>query len=137
MTKPTRRKIERQVEEIEENSTTTEGDPILINLTNFYNEEESPHPELTVQPWPDKKPEELNLAVPSVIPDKYATTSPIMVVRCDEIEKFVTDNMGGSSYTTPCQLWDSLSEEQLEEEAEIRKEKGEPIPEVLTPYASE
>jgi len=137
MTKPTRRKIERQVEEIEENSTRTEGDPLIIDLTSFRGEENSPHPELTVQAWPDKKPEDLALATPSVIPEEYATTSPIMVVRCDRIEKYIIEEQSDSSYTTPCELWDLLSEEQLEEEYEHRKEHGEPIPEVLAPYAPE
>ncbi len=137
MTKPTRRQIERQVEKIEESTKAAGGEPLLINLTTVHSEEEAPHPELVVQRWPDKKPEELALAVPSVIPDKHATASPIMVVPCNKIEKFVIPEQPDSSYTTPCELWDSMSEEQLQEEHQHRKEHGEQIPEVLAPYAPE
>lgn len=137
---PTKRNIKNEVEDLKPNDGPTE-DPLVLNLTGLMHEPgeqrpdrgDSPHPELTVQPWPEQRPDSFNIATPNVIPEPWRSEPTLFVHTCENAEKYRMDHMEkDSSVVTACQLWDALTEEQLREDKAIREERGEQIPSLLT-----
>jgi hypothetical protein len=133
---PTKRNIKNEVEDLKYDDGST-GSPLVLKLTGLMNEpgeppadrDDSPHPELTVQPWPDQRPKSFSVAVPKVLPEPWRSESMLFVHNCEDGEKYRLDHMDDdNSVVTACQLWDALSEEQLREDKAIRKEQGEQIP---------
>jgi len=137
-----KRDIERKVDDLD-GGDGDGGDPLILNLTALGHEpgepqpdrSDSPHPELTVQTWPEARPESFSIATPNTIPEPWRSLPVLFVHTCDNAEKYRMDHMEeDSSVVTACQLWEPLDEADLRAEAEIRQANGEPIPPLLEPY---
>ena len=135
-----RNRIENRLEDLEPND---DGDApaAVLNLAHFDHNgkwpdmEESPHPELTIKPFPERKPNSLKIAVPNILPEPYCNEAVLTVVTCDTKHKHTPE--GTPEENAPvmaCDLWEALSEADLEREKEIREEEGEPIPDFLARY---
>lgn len=123
----TKRRVENELEQLKENAGGDETEPIIISCTSIGPDEETPHPELTIQRHGRDR-----IAVPKYIPPEYATPRVVFVARCGS--RTGATQPDGTDYITPCTLWDSLSDEQLRAEARYRVEHSEPIPPLLEPY---
>jgi hypothetical protein len=119
----TKRKVANKIEELESDSNDDSGDPLIISYSVV---DETPHPELTVQPHPDTRPDMRKVATPNVIPNSRFDKSVVFIDTCK--------NDSGEGWYNACELWDSMSEEQLQEEYQYRKANNEPIPEALAKY---
>lgn len=143
MSKPTRRQVENNVEQLKEESEHLEADPLIMNLASFSELEkaypdkgEADNPELVIQPWPDKKPQSLSYAIPNYIPENFLQCS-FLIVYGDNPGKFGIEPESTTDAVAVTTLWDSLSEADLQREYKYRVEHDEQIPDVLQPYASE
>lgn len=125
MTRKSKREIERELDKFDRGSDDEIG--IILNLTwSGFDLEESPHPELTVQQWPDERPDSYSIAVPNVMPDAHTPDGGVLTVSgCKTAERRLSDA------PFACDLWDSLTEEQLREEKRIREENDDPLPPIL------
>jgi len=140
----TKRSLENEVEQLKDRTDDGDSDPLVLVLTHFEHEgqwptwDESPHPELTVQPYPERKPNSLKIAVPNHIPTEYLQKSTLMIRTCENGERYGLEE-GNETVTvvSPCELWGALSDEDLREEYKIRKANGDPIPAVLEDYAED
>lgn len=142
-----KRELQREVETLSEQTVSTDNGPMVMRLTYFgdkYNatpsREDSPHPELTVQPYPESRPESLAIAVPSILPEKYARRTWLFTVTCTKRDRYVSEGgtpEGAPEYVPPCEIWDSMTEAQLREERAHRERNDEQIPPILEPYAPE
>lgn len=131
MARKSKRELERELADLE---TADGGDhePMIINLTSVVGE--SPHPDLTVQPWPEKRPRSRRIATPNLLPDEYLTERVLSVHNCENVDKHRADPDGdGAVYG--CELWDALSDDARGEEYRTRKANDEPIPNLLEDYA--
>ena len=136
----TKRKIANKIDELEGDRGTDNTDCMVMNLAHVKHPngkrwpdmEDSPHPELTIKPYPEQKPNSLKIAVPTVIPEEFRTGRIIFVEACagDSITR-EGDGTPDTRATTACELWEAMSDEQLEEEHKIRQERGESIPDLL------
>jgi len=138
----TRRQLKNEVNDL---TGDDDGDGrIVINLTGMWEKGEfsqtrgdSPHPELTTERHPDSdRHDALHLAIPSVWPSGFPT-GIVLVHACDSYTDEWPSSEERSNKILACELWDSLSEAQLEHEYELRQEQGEPIPPILEPYGEE
>lgn len=127
MSRKTKRSIENEVKDLKTNEGSN-TDPLICVLT-LCDEDESPHPELTVQPHPEQKPRSYKVAVPKLLTDEYRKRRWLTVTTCENGEKFGLDESGKA--VTACELWNALSDDDLEREKEIRQENNEPIPPLL------
>lgn len=142
-----KRELQREVETLSEQTASTDSGPMIMRLTYFeddsgdvYNatREDSPHPELTVQPFPESRPESLTIAVPSILPEKYARRTWLFAVTCTRKDRYVADRSEDApGCVSPCEIWDSMTEAQLREERAHRERNDEQIPAILEPYAPE
>ncbi|MFC6753367.1 hypothetical protein [Halorubrum tibetense] len=135
-----KKKIERRLEELEPRDDD-DGPPIMIQMTHFDHEgqyptvDESPHPELTVQQFPEQRPKSLVIAVPNMLAEPYCNQPHLTVATCDTVGKHTPEGIPEENAPVPaCELWEALDEADLEREKEIREENGEPIPELLAEY---
>lgn len=138
----TKRNLKNELEELKDDPGDG-GGGIVIDYCNVIprgkqwpDMADSPHPELTIRPYPEKKPKTLKVAVPNLISNEYLTNGFLTVATCDKSESHRIDpDADGTMFA--CDLWDALTEEELEEEYLIREEEGEPIPALLEDYAPE
>ena len=140
MSRKSKREIERELEELTGDSHD-DAPTSILNLAYFEHDgkwpdmEESPHPELTIKPFPERKPNSLKIAVPNILPEPYCNQSRLTVVTCDTTHKHTPEGIPKENAPIPaCDLWEALSEADLEREKEIREEEGEPLPELLAEY---
>jgi len=140
----TKRKIANKIDELEEDHGTDNTDCVVMNLAHvktprgkrWPDMEDSPHPDLTIKPYPEQKPNSLKVAVPTVIPEEFRTGRILFVEACaGDSTTRDGDGTPEATKTTACELWEAMSDEQLEEEHKIRQEWGEPIPDRLADYA--
>ncbi len=133
---PTKRNIKNEVEDLKPEDEDT-GKTLVLNLAGLYAElgepspdrEDSPHPELTVQPWPEQRPKSFSIAVPKVIPEPWCNEPMLFVHNCENADRYLfEENKEERNTVAACELWDALSEEQLREDKAIRKEEGDQIP---------
>lgn len=137
-----RKKIQNRIDDLEPEHSHGDAPGLIMNLTSIREPnkkptvEDSPHPELTVQSWPDSRPDELKIATPStdLIPEPYASVSILSVHTCENVERYRMDIAPDGTHAPACELWNMLSEDDLREEKRRREEKNEPIPELLAEY---
>jgi hypothetical protein len=133
---PTKRNIKNGVEDLKEETDDDSSEPVVFAITYFEHEgkrwpdmEDSPHPELTIKPFPERKPKSLKLATPNVIPEPWCNERTLFITTCENADKYLLDPDTDDNGNVPaCELWDALSEEQLREDKAIRKEEGDQIP---------
>ena len=126
----TKRKVANKIEELEEATANDDaGDPLIVCYTVV---DETPHPELTVIPYPERRPDMRSVATPNYIPEQFLQDSTLFINICDDAIGF--DPHGEEVGVRACEIWDSMTEEQLQQEYEYRKEQGEPIPDILSEY---
>lgn len=142
MSRKTRREIEREVEDLN-GGDRDEYDPLVFAMTNVLPTEqdelagpESVHAELTVQPFPEKKPDAYKIATPNFLPKQYARQEILFVVTCANADHYGADR-SRSNTVTACDLWEPLSEEDLRAEKRFRLKNDEPIPPLLAEYEIE
>lgn len=136
MTRKTRRSIEQRMESVADGETADRGG-IVVKTTAPHPRDDSPHPELTVEAYPDTDgPDGFKVATPKIWPQPYASQSVLCVEAC---RSDVGDTWPEPSDppVRPCDLWDKLTDAQLREEYEIRKQHGDPIPAILDQYDPE
>lgn len=141
----TRRQLKNEVDDL--TADDTEGErPLVVNFASLTDDrgrrlprEESPHPELTVESWPDSdRHDSLKIAIPNVWPNEYPNCTMLCVYGCKSIaDTWPNDLENDENAVLACELWDKMSEAQLEHEYELRQEEGEPIPPILEPYGEE
>jgi hypothetical protein len=140
-----KRDIERKVENLDDGEGDG-GPPRVLIMTHIGDWEngnrptidDSPHPKLTVKPWPEQKPNSLKIATPKVIPEPWCYESTLFVHTCENGEKYLFDrNLEESNTVAACQLWEGLDEADLREDVKIRQENDDPIPPFLEGYATE
>jgi hypothetical protein len=142
MSRKSKREIERDLKDLTDDDDAEEDHgPLIMNFTSIREPgggtptlEDSPHPEVTVQSWPDSRPEELKIAIPYTIVEPWCDESILSVHTCEDVERYGMDIVPDGSCAPACELWDALDDEQLKEERRIREEEGEPIPELLLGY---
>lgn len=142
MSRKSKREIERDLEDITDDDDAEEGPgPLIINLTSIRDPgggtptiEDSPHPELTVQSWPDHRPEDLKIAIPYTIVEPWCNEPTLSVHTCENADRYGMGISPENTHTSACELWDALDDEQLKEERRMREEEREPIPELLLGY---
>lgn len=128
----TKRSLKNDLEQLKETNSNG-NDPIIMHLTHFDhdgswpNRDESPHPELTVQPYPEFKPKSLKIAVPNLIPEAHLQGRFLSIQTCDTPSKH-SPTEGDDGVVFACELWDALSDDDLEQEKEIRQENDDPMP---------
>ncbi|APX97556.1 hypothetical protein [Natronorubrum daqingense] len=126
----TKRSIKNDVEDLKSREGV-DSDPLVCVLTHCDGED-SPHPELTIQPHPEQKPQSHRIAVPILKSVEYLEERWFTVHTCENAEKFGLHTTGNDDSTvTACELWDALTDDDLEREKELRKERDEPIPPIL------
>jgi len=125
LTRRSKRELTREVDNLRPEDDDT-GAGLVLNLTNVV--DTSPHPELTVQPWPEAKPQSRKIAVPKVIPEKFSENIIIVEMCGDKAPRGAGGDKDG---LFACDLWEELTDEQLREEYEIRQAENDPIPEYL------
>ena len=140
MSRKSKRELERELEELSDGAGD-DAPTSVLDVAYFSHEgrwadmEESPHPELTIQPFPEQKPKSLKIAVPKRLPEPYCDQRHLTVATCDTKHKHTPDGTPEENAPVPaCDLWKELDEADLEREKEIREEEGEPIPDFLTGY---
>ena len=137
MSRKSKRELEREVEDLTDKDDPDGGCGLLINMATFEHEgkwpdkEESPHPELTVRSFPERKPKSLKIATPNVLPEPYCNEAILTVTTCDKQHKYAPDDAEENAPVTACELWNALDEDELEREKAVREEEGEPIPDFL------
>ena len=134
----TKRSLESDVEQLKDRTDDGDSDPLVLVLTHFEHEgqwptwDESPHPELTIKPYPERKPNSLKIAVPNHIPTEYLQKPSLMIRTCENGERHGLEEGNETATVVPaCELWDALSDEDLKREKEYREENDEPIPALL------
>jgi len=143
MTRPTKRQLEKELDGLTDD---TSGEaPLMVLLTSFNHateggmatRDESPHPELTVQAWPDSdRHDELHIAVPNVWPNGYPDVGVLMVHACGSVtDTWPGESLEGENSVLACELWEKLDDDDLRREYDIRQENGDPIPPILETYA--
>ena len=140
----TRRSVRNQIEQLtDDDGAGDETPPLVMNLASFSeignaypDKEEAEHPELVVQKWPDKKPGQLHYATPNYLPERYMGLS-FLTVCGDEPADYGLNPDTQSGVVHVKTLWDELSDDDLRREYEYRVEHGDPIPDILQPYASD
>lgn len=143
MTRKSKRELEREVKNLE--SDDTADAPLVFGMTTLgppgeADREDSPHPELTVEQWPDSpRHDTLGIAIPNLIPYPYAEESMLFVESCGNriTETWPDDPEDTDTRVRACDLWDALTEEDLGREYKLRIENDEPVPPVLERYAPE
>ena len=145
MTRPTKRQVENELEDLTDDDTE-EREPVIMKLTSLTDDrgrslprEESPHPELTVESHPDSdRHDTLSIAIPKVWPNGYPDVGILTVYGCKSIpQTWPNDLENSENAVLACELWDELSNSDLEDEYAVRQERGEPIPPILEPYGEE
>jgi hypothetical protein len=139
----TKRKISNKIDRLEEERGHDDGQFTLLNLAGvappegkaWPDKEDSTHPELVVQPWPERKPREITIAVPSYLPDRYSTADILIVYSCDGMCSPRDDDRGAT--VNACELWEEMSDEQLHLEYEYRVENGEQVPDLLADHVDD
>ena len=141
MSRKSKREIERDLEDLTDDDDAEEDPgPLIMNLTSIREPgetptiEDSPHPELTVQSWPESRPEELKIAIPYTIVGPWCNEPTLSVHTCENVERYGMDLVPDGACSPACALWDALYDEQLKEERRIREEGGEPSRELLLGY---
>ena len=140
----TRRSVRNQIEQLtDDDGAGDETQPLIMNMAFFESiknprpaKEEAEHPELVVQRWPDKKPGQLDYTTPNYLPERYMGLS-FLTVCGDTADKHGFDPESQSGTVHVKTLWDELSDDDLRREYEYRVEHGDPIPDILQPYASD
>lgn len=137
MSRKTKRSVESDIEQLKE-QTGDDIQPMVLNLAFFEHEgqwptwDESPHPELTIQPFPERKPNSLKIAVPNFIPEQFLQERCLLINTCDSPGKYTSSiDEDDDAEVFACELWDALSDEDLKREKEYREENDEPIPAIL------
>ena len=140
----TRRQLKNEVNDL---TGDDDGDGrIVINLTGMWEKGEfsqtrgdSPHPELTTERHPDSdRHDTLSIAIPKVWPNGYPDVGILTVYGCESIpQTWPNDLENSENAVLACELWDELSDSDLEDEYAVRQERGEPIPPILEPYGEE
>jgi len=135
MIRKSQREIERDIEQLDTSDEKPGG--ILFGMTTISHEgppEESPHPELTVEEYPDSSYHDTYcIATPNVWPERYIGPPISLVYACDNT---VMEMWGGEypdhdNWVTACELWDLLTEEELQAEYEYRTDNDEQMPPLL------
>ncbi len=137
----TRRSIRNKIETLESETVDDDTDPFVVAMTNVMPPEEerhadrsdSPHPELTIRRWPEKKPQSFAIATPNILPEPYRQERTLVVRSCDKKEQ-IEDAEVGFDGAFACELWEAMDEEQLQEEKRYREANNEPIPPFLEGY---
>lgn len=137
MSRKSVREIERDLEKLEPAAEDNGGGTVIQMGKSLPDLSESPHPELTVRPYPQTRPDMFQIASPNVWPSAIERDAITFVDVCtsDVTETWPGDS--GNDLPRACELWDAMTDEELRAEYEYRSEQGEPIPEVLEPYAEE
>lgn len=141
MSRKSKREIERDLEDITDDDAEEGARPLIMNLTSIRDPdggkptiEDSPHPELTVQSWPESRPEQLKIAIPYTIVEPWCNEPTLSVHTCENVERYGMNIAPDGTHAPACELWDGLDDEQLKEERRMREEEGEPLPELLLSY---
>lgn len=135
MTRKTKRQIERDIDDLDDDDDRSEP-PLIFTMTHVMGDD-TPHPELTVESWPDSdRHDTKSIAVPNRYPPEYLEKPVLLVESCSNR---VTDTWDGEPEdddirVRACTLWDALSEEDLKEEKRLREENDDPIPPLLEDY---
>lgn len=143
MSRLSRREIERDLESFTPLEDDLHGPGIVLDMTSLppgATREDSPHPDLTVEAWPHTPGENgLQLAVPNVVPQSYASRSYLVVESCDgcTTDTWPDTDEDEDAAVPACELWEAMTEADLEEEYAHRKANNEPIPERLAHYEEE
>lgn len=145
----TKRKISNKIDRLEEERGGGDGGRLtILHYTGvkppegeaWPEKEDASHPELVIQPWPEKKPRDLTIAVPNLLPERYRTVGFLIVESCKGVRATRDDDAGGGGSTTAvkaCDLWDELTDEDLREEYAYRVRNDEPIPDMLLEHADD
>ena len=143
MTRPTKRQLKNELDSLVDDGSGEA--PLMVVLTGFNQateggmatRDDSPHPELTVQAWPDSdRHDELHIAVPNVWPNGYPDVSTLLVYSCDSVaDTWPGESLDSDNSVLACELWDALDDNDLRREYEIRQENGDPLPPILETYA--
>lgn len=139
MTRKSKRELERDLDDLEPDHDD-DMVPVVFSFTSFGSSDlaDSPHPELTVETWPDSdRHDNLSIALPNLWPERYAGEPSVLVESCknDITETWPEDPEESDNRVLACELWDALTDEDLREEYRIREENGEQIPPILEEYA--
>lgn len=129
----TKRSLESDVEQLKDRTGDEREPPLIFNLTSSPDEvdrSDFPHPELTVQSHPEQRPDSFSLAIPKFLPEQYLGVGTLFVVSCNSWEYYGADPSTERG-ALACELWDALSDEDLEREKEYREENDEPMPAIL------
>lgn len=128
-----KRNLKRDVEQLSEESVTSDAGLYVCTLTQSYDtREEAPRPELLV---PATHGDGYKTATPNVHPDEFPSRILFLSQAVVDTWEYNEDEDGT---TVPVSaLWDSLSEAQLRKERQIREKEGETIPALLEAYATE
>jgi hypothetical protein len=136
-----RKKIQNRIEQLEPDDAGDDGHAFVLDMAYFEHEgtwpdgEDSPHPELTVKPHPEQKPNSLKIATPNILPEPYRNEAFVTIVGCSTKHKHIPESVPKENAPpTACELWNALDEDDLRREKAIREEEGEPIPDVLAEY---
>ena len=137
--RPSKRAIEKKVDDLHRGDND-DGPPLVFNITYFEHEgrwpkmDDSPHPELTIKPFPEQKPQSLKIATPNVIPEPWCNQTTLFVHTCENADTYLLkDDDGvreGSVAVPACRLWDALDDDDRRREREIEA-NGEPLPPFL------
>lgn len=138
MTRKSKRELERELEDLKPSDDDGKG-PLVFVITHVEHKEgrwpdieDSPHPELTIKPFPERKSKSLKIAKPNLIPEPWCNERTLFITTCENADKYHLEPDTDDNGTAPaCELWDALSEEQLREEKRIREENDDPIPDIL------
>jgi len=142
MTRKSQREIERTVEQLtDDDPSTREG--LIFGLTSVHGStapSDTPTPELAVEEYPDKDGfDGYKIATPYIWPEAYAGEEFVFLTHSGEnvTDTWSGNDDGNGSTIEARRLWEAMTDEELQAEYEYRTQHGEPVPEVLEPYAQE
>lgn len=125
-----KKSLENRIDDLEPEDDGGGDGGLLIAMTSVRGDE-SPHPALTVERYPDLDRGGEQIAHPqNRLPEPYASESILSIISCGKED---THGKHGD-FVCACELWEGLNEDDLHAEKRYREDHGEPIPDILAEY---